>query len=278
MLKNIQIGPENFTLNPYDFHLMGILNVTPDSFSDGGRFNQLDKALFHTEELIKSGCRIIDVGGESTRPGHTRISDQEEIDRTVPIISAIKREFAVAVSIDTYKAPVAKAALDEGCDLVNDIWGLKADPNLAPLIAEYDIPCVLMHNRDNHNYNNLIADIITDLKETLTIADKAGIKKERIILDPGIGFGKDYRQNLLTLEHLSDLKALDYPWLLGISRKSVIGLTLDLPGEEREEGTVAINTWGLTQGMSFFRIHDAEKSRRALLMQQAILKAGENHG
>lgn len=276
MLKNMQIGPENFTFAPYDFHLMGILNVTPDSFSDGGRFNQLDKALFHTGELIKSGCRIIDIGGESTRPGHTRISDEEEIERTAPIISAVKREFNVAVSIDTYKSAVAEAAMEAGCDLINDIWGLKADPNLAAVIAKYDAPCVLMHNRDNHNYTNLIPDIIADLNETLALAEKAGIKKERIILDPGIGFGKDYTQNLLTLKHLADLKAaFDYPWLLGISRKSVIGLTLDLPSEEREEGTAALNTWGLTQGMHFFRIHDAEKSRRALLMQQAVLKVGE---
>ena len=272
----MQIGPENFTFEPYDFHLMGILNVTPDSFSDGGRFNQLDKALFHTEELIKSGCRIIDIGGESTRPGHTRISDAEEIERTAPIISAVKREFNVAVSVDTYKSAVAEAAMEAGCDLINDIWGLKADPALAAVIARYDAPCVLMHNRDNHNYTNLIPDIIADLNETLALAEKAGIKKDRIILDPGIGFGKDYTQNLLTLKHLADLKAaFDYPWLLGISRKSVIGLTLDLPSEEREEGTAALNTWGLTQGMHFFRIHDAEKSRRALLMQQAVLKVGE---
>lgn len=276
MLKNMQIGPENFTFEPYDFHLMGILNVTPDSFSDGGRFNQLDKALFHTEELIKSGCRIIDIGGESTRPGHTRISDAEEIERTAPIISAVKREFNVAVSVDTYKSAVAEAAMEAGCDLINDIWGLKADPALAAVIARYDAPCVLMHNRDNHNYTNLIPDIIADLNETLALAEKAGIKKDRIILDPGIGFGKDYTQNLLTLKHLADLKAaFDYPWLLGISRKSVIGLTLDLPSEEREEGTAALNTWGLTQGMHFFRIHDAEKSRRSLLMQQAVLKVGE---
>lgn len=276
MLTNMQIGAENFTFEPYDFYLMGILNVTPDSFSDGGRFNQLDKALFHTQELINSGCKIIDIGGESTRPGHTRISDDEEIERTAPVISAIKREFNIPVSIDTYKSQVAKAALEEGCDLINDIWGLKADPFMAYLIAQYDVPCVLMHNRDNHNYTDLISDIIADLKETLAIAEKAGIKKERIILDPGIGFGKDYAQNLLTLKHLADLKAaFDYPWLLGISRKSVIGLTLNLPSDEREEGTASLNTWGLTQGMHFFRTHDAEKSRRALLMQQAVLKVGE---
>lgn len=274
MIKNIQIGPSNFTFGNHEFYLMGILNVTPDSFSDGGRFNQLDKALHHAEKLIHDGCTIIDIGGESTRPGHTRISDQEEIERTVPIIAAIKKEFNIAVSIDTYKSQVAQAALDAGCDLINDIWGLKADPQLAQVIAKYDVPCVLMHNRDNHNYNHLIGDIIDDLKETLAIADSAGIKNEKIILDPGIGFGKDYTQNLITLKHLHDLTTLDYPWLLGISRKSVIGLTLDLPSDEREEGTIALNTWGLTQGMHFFRIHDAQKNQRALLMQQALLKAG----
>ena len=257
-----------------DCYIMGILNVTPDSFSDGGRYNSLDSALFQAQKLIREGCHIIDVGGESTRPGHTVISAEEEIERTAPVIAALKKEFAVPISIDTYKAAVAQAALEAGCDLINDIWGLKADPLLAEIIAHYGVPCVLMHNRDNNHYQNLIPDIIADLQETLAIAQNAGIAKEKIILDPGIGFGKDYAQNLLTLKHLKALTALDFPWLLGISRKSVIGLTLNLPSNQREEGTIALNTWGLTQGMQIFRVHDIEKNRRALLMQQTILKAG----
>ena len=274
MPKNIKIGAVDFSFAPSEFYLMGILNVTPDSFSDGGRYNSLDSALFQAQKLIREGCHIIDVGGESTRPGHTVISAEEEIERTAPVIAALKKEFAVPISIDTYKAAVAQAALEAGCDLINDIWGLKADPLLAKIIAHYGVPCVLMHNRDNNHYQNLIPDIIADLQETLAIAQNAGIAKEKIILDPGIGFGKDYAQNLLTLKHLKALTALDFPWLLGISRKSVIGLTLNLPSNQREEGTIALNTWGLTQGMQIFRVHDIEKNRRALLMQQAILKAG----
>ena len=278
MYKNIQIGSVNFSFAPHEFYLMGILNVTPDSFSDGGRYNNLDAALLQAQKLIQDGCHIIDVGGESTRPGHIVISDEEEIERTAPVIAALKKEFDIPISIDTYKSAVAQAALEAGCDLINDIWGLKADPNLANIIAKYDVPCVLMHNRSNTNYQNLIPDIIADLNDTLAIAKNAGIAEEKIILDPGIGFGKDYEQNLLTLKHLKDLTTLDYPWLLGISRKSVIGLTLNLPADQREEGTIALNTWGLTQGMQIFRIHDVEKNRRALLMQQAILKAGVNNG
>ena len=272
MLKNIQIGPENFTLNPYDFHLMGILNVTPDSFSDGGRFNQLDKALFHTEELIKSGCRIIDVGGESTRPGHTRISDQEEIDRTVPIISAIKREFAVAVSIDTYKAPVAKAALDEGCDLVNDIWGLKADKKMAEVIAKAKLPSCLMHNRETMDYNNFLEDVVSDLQETLNIAKKAGISKDTIILDPGVGFAKNYEQNLAITNHLEVLDTLGCPVLLGTSRKSMIGLTLDLPSDQREEGTMVTTVWAVQKGCMFVRVHNVQANVRAIKMAEALLR------
>ena len=278
MTKNMLIGSVNFSFAPYEFYLMGILNVTPDSFSDGGCYNNLDAALFQAQRLIKEGCHIIDVGGESTRPGHTLISAEEEIERTAPVIAALKKEFGIPISIDTYKSAVAQAALEAGCDLINDIWGLKADPNLAKVIAKYDVPCVLMHNRNNTDYQSLIPDIIADLSETLTIAQNAGIDEKKIILDPGIGFGKSYEQNLLVLKHLQDLTVLDYPWLLGISRKSVIGLTLNLPPEEREEGTIALNTWGLSQGMQIFRIHDVEKNRRALLMQQAILKAGVENG
>ena len=177
---------------------MGILNVTPDSFSDGGRWNQLDAAKKHTEDMIREGAAIIDIGGESTRPGYEKISDEEEISRVVPMIEMVKKEFGVPVSVDTYKSGVAEAALQAGADLVNDIWGLKADEKLAGVIAEYDVPCCLMHNRDNTDYQDFRKELLDDLRETIAIAKKAGIKEDKIILDPGVGFGKTY----LSLIHI----------------------------------------------------------------------------
>jgi len=278
MSKSMFIGQKQFDFSPHNFYLMGILNITPDSFSDGGHLHSLDKVLFHAEQLINNGCHILDVGGESTRPNYTPISVEEEIARVAPVVTALKQRFDVPVSVDTYKASVAECVLAEGCDLINDIWGLKSEPAMAEVIARFDVPCVLMHNRTNNNYTALLSDIIADLEQSLMIAQTAGIDANKIILDPGIGFGKSYEQNLAVLKNLKQLSILDYPWLLGISRKSVIGYALDLPVDEREEGTVALNLWGYLQGMQIFRVHDAEKTRRALLMQQTILKAGVVNG
>ena len=230
------IGNKEFENHTY---VMGILNVTPDSFSDGGRFNNIDSALKHTEQLINDGADIIDVGGESARPNYTKISDEEEIERVVPVIEKIKADFDVPVSIDTYKSKVAAAAVGAGADLVNDIWGLKYDKNMAEVIAKSGAACCLMHNRERAEYNSFVEDVLDDLRETIAIAKKAGIADDKIILDPGVGFAKSYEQNLIITNNVDRLNELGYPVLLGTSRKSMIGLTLDLPSDQRVEGTVA---------------------------------------
>ena len=252
-------------------YIMGILNVTPDSFSDGGRFNEMDSALFHAEEMIRDGADIIDVGGESTRPGHTVITDGEEIERVVPVIERITAEFNVPVSIDTYKSRVAEAALDAGAVLVNDIWGLKKDPKMADIIAARNAVCCLMHNRQNTDYTDFVSDVIADLAESVRLAENAGISRENIIIDPGVGFAKSYEQNLEIINNTDRLKELDLPVLLATSRKSVIGLALDLPKDERVEGTLATTVMGVIKGCSFVRVHDIKENKRAILMTEAIL-------
>ena len=252
-------------------YVMGILNVTPDSFSDGGSYTSIDKAMEQTEKMIQQGADIIDVGGESTRPGHVQIGDEEEIKRVVPVIREIKKKFDIPVSIDTYKSVVAKAALEAGADLLNDIWGFRYDEKMAELAAEYDMPVCLMHNRDNLDYDDFMEDVKKDLQISLDIAEKYGVKKENIMLDPGVGFGKTYEQNLMVMNHLEEIVDMGYPVLLGTSRKSVIGLTLDLPVDEREEGTLATSVLGAIKGCQFVRVHDVEKNVRALKMTDAIL-------
>lgn len=266
----MKIGKKEFDLENHCY-VMGILNVTPDSFSDGGKWNRIDAAKKHTGEMIRDGAAIIDIGGESTRPGYQKISDEEEISRVVPMIEMVKKEFDVPVSIDTYKSGVAEAALQAGADLVNDIWGLKADDKLACIIAKYDAPCCLMHNRNNTDYQDFRKELLDDLRETIAIAKKAGIKDEKIILDPGVGFGKTYEQNLMAIHYMDDMKALGYPILLGTSRKSVVGLTLDLPASERVEGTMVTTVFGVMEGASFVRVHDVKENFRAVQMTEAIL-------
>ncbi|WP_296561566.1 dihydropteroate synthase [uncultured Acetobacterium sp.] len=265
------IGNKNFDLNK-QILIMGILNVTPDSFSDGGQFNNRDASLKQVEKMIADGADLIDLGGESTRPGHTQISDAEEIDRVVPMIEAIHQRFDIAISIDTYKGLVGEAALKAGANLVNDIWGFKYDPTLAEITAKYQVPCILMHNRHNQNYQHLITDIKSDLQDSIDIALKAGISRDAIILDPGIGFAKDYAQNMETIYHLEALQTLGYPLLLGTSRKGFIGLTLDLPVTERIEGTVATTVIGIMKGASIIRVHDVLENKRAAQMTLGILK------
>lgn len=251
-------------------YIMGILNVTPDSFSDGGKFNHLDAALAHAEEMIRDGADIIDVGGESTRPGYTKISDQEEIERTVPVIEALKKNFDVPVSIDTYKSEVAKATVAAGADLVNDIWGLKYDEQMAQVIADHHVACCLMHNRKNTEYKSFMKDMLDDLSETISIAKNAGIEDDKIILDPGVGFAKSYENNLEAIAKVGRLMELGYPVLLGTSRKSVIGLTLDLPSDQRVEGTMVTSVYAVQKKCAFVRVHDVKENARAIRMMNAI--------
>lgn len=265
------IGSREFDTHNHTY-IMGILNVTPDSFSDGGRYSRLDSALKHAEEMVREGADILDVGGESTRPGHVQITEEQEIERTAPVIEKLKQQFDVPVSIDTYKSRVAKAALSAGADLVNDIWGLKYDEKMAPLIAEAKAACCLMHNREKAEYQNFLPDVLLDLQKSINIAQKAGIEKEKIILDPGVGFGKTYEMNLEIIKQLTRLKFLEYPVLLGTSRKSVIGLTLDLPADQREEGTLVTTVMGMMSGCSFVRVHDVKANKRAIQMCEAIMR------
>jgi dihydropteroate synthase len=271
----MQIGTHSFDTD-HQVYVMGILNVTPDSFSDGGKWNELDAALRHTEQMIADGAAIIDVGGESTRPGYTMISDEEEIERTAPVIEAIRSRFDIPVSIDTYKSKVAEAAVNAGADLVNDIWGLKYDEKMAALIAEKKVACCLMHNRTNAEYTNFMEDLLADLRETVALAKKAGIADDKMILDPGVGFAKSYENNLEAIRDVGKLKELGYPVLLGTSRKSVIGLTLDTDKNERVEGTLVTTVFGVQQGCAFVRVHDVKENVRAIRMTQAIQKGDRN--
>lgn len=272
MKDKIWIGNREFDLKK-NTYIMGILNVTPDSFSDGGSFYEIERALKHTASMIEEGAAVIDVGGESTRPGYRKISDEEEIERIVPVIRAIKEKYEIPISVDTYKAKVARAALEAGADMVNDIWGLKYDTEMAAVVKEYDVPICIMHNRENPEYGNFWEDLTADLKESVSIAKNAGIADNKIILDPGVGFAKTYEENLECIRRLDELQVLGYPVLLGVSRKSVIGLTLDLPVTEREEGTLAVTVLAAMKGCQFVRVHDVKKNVRAIKMTGAVKMA-----
>ncbi len=268
----MKIGNAEFKLGERTY-VMGILNVTPDSFSDGGKFNNIEAALKRTKELIDDGADIIDIGGESTRPNFEVVKAEEEIKRVVPIIKAIKENFDIPISIDTYKSETAKAAIEAGADLINDVWGFKKDKDMAKVAYEYGVPCILMHNREKAEYNNLMEDVISDLEESINIALEAGVKKENIILDPGIGFAKTLEENLKVMNNLEKIRDMGYPVLLGTSRKSMIGLTLDLPVDKRLEGTIATTVLGIVKGCEFIRVHDVLENKRACVMTDAILKA-----
>lgn len=273
----IKAGP--YTLDFTDKTLiMGILNVTPDSFSDGGKYNHLENAVTHAKQMIADGADILDIGGESTRPGHERISDEEEISRVVPAIEAISREIRVPISIDTYKSKVAKSAVDAGAAIINDIWGAKEDPEIADVAAETGVPIILMHNRNDRNYSNFIRDVLNDMYESISIAKKAGVRDEQIILDPGIGFAKDLKENLEMMRHLDTLVSLGYPVLLGTSKKSMIGGVLDLPVSERTEGTGATVCYGIQKGCQIVRIHDVKEMSRMAKMMDAMMGKGEYRG
>lgn len=267
----MKIGNREFDMENHGY-IMGILNVTPDSFSDGGRYHQLDAALRHAEQMLSEGADIIDVGGESTRPGHEQISAEEEIERIVPVIEALKKEFGPVISLDTYKWQVAEAGIRAGADMINDIWGLKWDGRMAPLLAKEGLPACLMHNRRNTDYKDFLCDVMADLRETMQTAMEAGMQREQILLDPGIGFAKSLEQNLMLMNHLELLLDFQVPVLLGTSRKSMIGLTLDLPADERTEGTAATTVCGYMKGCRMFRVHDVKENRRALTMIEAICR------
>ena len=266
----MKIGNRNFQTEGHTY-VMGILNVTPDSFSDGGKFNEVELALKRVEEMINQGADIIDVGGESTRPGFTVVEADDEINRVVPVIKAIKEKFDITVSIDTYKAKTAEAAIKAGADIINDVWGFKKDKDMAAVAAKYDVQCILMHNREDKPYENLMEEVKSDLEESIKIAMDAGVKKENIILDPGIGFAKTYEENLMVMKNLKEIRDLGYPVLLGTSRKSMIGNALNLPVDQRVEGTVATTVMGIMAGCEFVRVHDVLENKRACVMTDTIL-------
>lgn len=259
--------------------VMGILNVTPDSFSDGGRYNSLEGAIQQACKLVEAGADILDIGGESTRPNAPAISLDEELERVIPVITAIRKEIDVPISIDTYKAEVANQAILAGADIINDIWRGIGDPEMPKVAADHQVPIILMHNRQNKNYHHLLTDMKQDLEESISLMKQAGLNEELIWIDPGIGFAKTYEDNLYVMAHLEELVNMGYPVLLATSRKSFIGLTLDLPVEERLEGTLATVCLGIQKGCHIVRVHDVlETVRAARMMDTMLSKGGVSHG
>ncbi|WP_409343916.1 dihydropteroate synthase [Paenibacillus sp. MBLB4367] len=253
--------------------IMGILNVTPDSFSDGGNYSSVETAIERARQMVAEGADIIDIGGESTRPGADKVSLEEELERVVPIIGALKEAVSVPISVDTYKPEVARQALAAGAHIINDIWGFKADPAMAQVAADYDCPVILMHNRTDTDYRDFLPDVLADLRESVELALEAGVLAERIILDPGIGFVKNYDQNLYLMNHLREIAGLGYPVLLGTSRKSFIQRTLQLPADDVVEGTGATVAMGIAQGCQIVRVHDVKQMKRVAAMTEAIVYA-----
>lgn len=254
--------------------IMGILNVTPDSFSDGGLWDDPDKAVEHALQMAADGADIIDIGGESTRPGHKPVGLEEELARVLPVIESIHRAAPhIPLSIDTYKAEVARQAIAAGAHIINDIWGCKADPEMAAVAAAADCPIILMHNRQDRNYMNLSADMSADLKESIDLALAAGVKPANIILDPGIGFAKDFNENLQAMMLLDGLTEFGYPLLLATSRKKFIRTVLDLPADDVVEGTAATVAFGIAQGCQIVRVHDVSLIKRTVKMCDAMLYA-----
>ncbi len=253
-------------------YIMGILNVTPDSFSDGGLHNDIDSAVRRAKEMVKQGADIIDVGGESTRPGHTAVEVLDEIQRVVPVIERLSKEIKVPISVDTSKAAVAEKALQAGAHIVNDVWGLQREPAIADLASKYDAGLIMMHNKKDTHYKDLMSDIIRYLRSSIEIAHKAGLGRENLIIDPGIGFGKTLEQNLEVMRRLRELKSLNLPVILGTSRKSLIGNVLDVPVEERLEGTAATITLGIANGVDIIRVHDIKEMARVAKMTDAMVR------
>lgn len=265
----MRIGSRDFDIKGHTY-VMGILNMTPDSFSDGGSYNTTDQALHRVEEMIAEGADVLDIGGESTRPGYTPVSEEEEIDRISTVIEKVKSTFDIPISVDTYKSRVAQAGIDAGADMINDIWGLKFDAGMADVIARSGLPCCLAHNRKEAAYESFVEEVLWDLEQSLDIAHQAGIADEKIILDPGVGFGKSYENNLEIIDRLEMMNSLGYPFLLGASRKSVIGSALDLPCSERMEGTLVTTVYATLKGATFVRVHDVKENVRAIRMTEAL--------
>lgn len=298
--KTLRIKDKTFEWGTCTY-LMGILNVTPDSFSgDGlllsnaGQKVELKSIIReNVEHFVENGVEIIDVGGESTRPGAQPLSIQQELDRVIPVVEQIRSEFDVLVSIDTYHSQVAEAAITAGADIVNDVWGLHVDSELAQVAAKYRVPIILMHNRSSWAhaeikeklggryvgipFDHLIEDIKRELMDSVAIAHQAGIPDERIILDPGIGFGKTVEQNLELVDRLGEIRSLGYPILYGPSRKSFIGYTLDRPVDQRIEGTAAAVAVGIVRGADIVRVHDVQFMSQVVRMADAITRRSTNH-
>lgn len=256
-------------------YVMGIINVTADSFSGDGILAEqrlVDSALQQAERFLKDGADLLDIGGESTRPGAQPVKADEEMRRVLPVVEALTRESPLPLSVDTYKSSVAEAALEAGADLINDIWGLQGDPQMAAVAAKFAAPVIIMHNKeDSSGYQDLSAEVLFFLRKSARIAESAGLPREKLIIDPGVGFGKTKEENLLIIDRLGELKALGLPILLGVSRKSVIGLTLELPVTERMEGTAAAVAVGITRGADIIRAHDVKEMTRVARMTDAII-------
>lgn len=289
--SSLQIGNHTFDWGSRTY-VMGILNVTPDSFSGDGLMShgdRVEQAVRQAGHFLKYGADILDVGGESTRPGSQTVSAEEEIERVAPVIQAVAKEFPEAlISIDTYKARVAEEAFKAGARILNDVWALRADPRLASVAKHFNTPVILMHNRSNpasvevreqlgnayigSEYDDLIEDVKRELLVSVELAEKAGIEERHIILDPGVGFGKTREHNLELINRLDEIRALGYPVLLGPSRKSFIGFTLDLPADQRVEGTAAAIAVGITRGADIIRVHDVKEMARVAKMTDAIVR------
>jgi dihydropteroate synthase len=250
--------------------IMGILNATPDSFSDGGRFDEVGAAVERAKQMAAEGADIIDIGGESTRPGYDPVPLEEELRRILPVIRAVREHVKLPISVDTYKAEAARQALEAGAHIVNDIWGFKRNPNLAAVAAKYGCPVILTHNRDMPDYSDFIPNVLSDLMESVQLAKAAGIAENLIWLDPGIGFAKDYDENLEMMGRLGDVARLGFPVLLGTSRKTFIRRTLDVSADEAVEGTGATVALGIAQGCQIVRVHDVLQMKRVSAMTDAI--------
>lgn len=253
--------------------IAGILNITPDSFSDGGRYFQKGAALERAWQMVEEGADILDIGGMSTRPGHVEIPVEEELRRVVPVVEELSWAIPIPISVDTYRAEVARVCLEAGADIVNDIGGLQFDSQMAAVVAQYRAPVVVMHNRPGGGYRNLIDDMVNDLRKALAWAEQAGVRKDQIIIDPGIGFGKNAEENLVVLKRLREFKSLGRPVLLGTSRKSFIGKALDLPVEERLEGSLATVAIGIMNGADIIRVHDVRESKRVAEITDAVMRS-----
>ena len=269
----IQLGNQEFSFGKRTI-IMGIVNVTPDSFSDGGRFLAVEEAVKQARQLVADGADVLDIGGESTRPyGNNRpIDAQEEMDRILPVIERLLAEVAIPISVDTYKAATAEAALKRGVHMINDVWGLQYDEHMAAVVAKYNVPVVIMHNQLQPGYQDLMGDITAFLQKSMNIAAKAGIAKEKIIIDPGIGFGKTRADNITIIRQLRKLEGLGCPILLGTSRKAFIGTTLDLPPNDRIEGTAATVALGIAHGADIIRVHDVKEMSRVARMTDALVR------